>query len=115
MEIRNSVFADNLRYYLELRHKTQADLAKALGVSTSTVSYWASGTKIPRADKLAAICGYLNAEMNDLLLERTTTPSFEEEIFNKYKAMFRNFGELSEDDKQIVEDLIERLRGGEEN
>ena len=51
MEKLNSVFMENLRYYLELRRKSQIDLARAVDVSSSTVSDWINGRKIPRADK----------------------------------------------------------------
>ena len=38
MEKLNSVFMENLRYYLDLRKKSQIDLARAVDVSSSTVS-----------------------------------------------------------------------------
>ena len=43
MEKLNETFRDNLRYFMELRGKTQADIARALGVSTSAVTYWCAG------------------------------------------------------------------------
>lgn len=102
-------FSENLRYFMALRKKTQADLAQATGVAASTVSYWINGVKIPRADKLAAICRCLNIDMNDLLSQRSPVLSFEQQLFYEEGIMMRKFGELSDDDKQMVRDLVDRL------
>lgn len=109
MDKLNQTFSDNLKYFMEIRKKSQADVARATGVSTSTVSYWANGTKIPRADKLAAICRCLNIEMNDLLEQKVPVLSFEQQIFYEEGIMLRKFGELDEADKQMVRDLVDRL------
>lgn len=114
MEILNETFANNLNYYMEIRKKSQADLAKALGVATSTVSYWCKGMKIPRADKVAAICRFLMIDMNDLLTDKSDVPNFEQYMWDNYGVMMRKFGELSEEDKKIVVDLVERLRNSGE-
>ena len=66
-EMLKKTFSENLRYFLDLRKKTRAELAAAVGVAVSTVSYWMNGVKIPRADKLAAICRFLHIDMSDLI------------------------------------------------
>lgn len=109
MERLNSIFRNNLVYYMELRGKTQIELAKATGAAASTVSYWMRGEKVPRADKLEAICRFLRIDMNDLLLERVPVQSFEQELFYNEAVMMREFGELSDRDKQVVRDLIDSL------
>ena len=109
MEQLNKTFSDNLNYYLELRKQNRSDLAKAVGVSTSTSSDWCNGVKVPRADKVAAICRFLRINMNDLLIERPTEQTFEQYMFDNYGVMLRTFGSLSEEDKKYVADLIERL------
>lgn len=109
MEILNSVFAKNLNYFMELRRMSQADLARALNVATSSVSYWCRGKKIPRSDMLAAICQVLRIEMNDLLLERNTEQTFEQRLWDNHGVLFRKIGELSEEDQKLVEAFVERL------
>ncbi|WP_108649900.1 helix-turn-helix domain-containing protein [Dongshaea marina] len=52
-------FSDRLAEMLELRHMTQADLAKAVGVGTGTVSYWIKGGAKKPAKYLPAICAAL--------------------------------------------------------
>lgn len=115
MERLNETFRDNLRYFMELRGKTQADIARALGVSTSAVTYWCSGEKMPRADKLKALCDLLFVDMSDLVEPRAAVPSFEQRLFDEEGIMLRKFGELSDKDKQMVRDLVDRLTSREED
>lgn len=60
-------FGKNLKYWLEYREKTQADLASYMGVSTSTVSNWCNGIKLPRMDKVDKICDFLTIDHSDLM------------------------------------------------
>lgn len=58
-------------FHLKMNHKKQVDLAKYLGRSTSLVSGWCSGQKMPRVNTINEICRWLNIEMTDLLEART--------------------------------------------
>lgn len=63
-------FAKNLRKYMELRDKTQADLYRYMHVSSATASDWCNGVKMPRADKLQSIANWLGIELAVLLGEK---------------------------------------------
>ena len=63
------IFAKNLRKYLSLSGYTQADLTRRLNVSSATASDWCNGNKMPRSDKLQAICNWLGIDLSDLLTE----------------------------------------------
>lgn len=45
----------------------QKDLAKALGVSESTVSSWVNGTRIPRMGTISKICNYFGVPKSAVL------------------------------------------------
>lgn len=47
----NAVFSKRLRYYLSEYNMTQAELAKRLGVGTTSVYNWCNGLKTPRMVK----------------------------------------------------------------
>ena len=47
---------------------TQKDVAKALGVSETTVIKWEKGTSIPLADKFVEMCKLYNVSMDDVFL-----------------------------------------------
>lgn len=62
-------FARNLKFYMAREGKSQADMAKRMKVSATTVSDWCNGRKVPRADKLQAICDWLCITMTQLMDE----------------------------------------------
>lgn len=63
------IFSKNLSNLLSDQKKTQVDVAEALGVSTSTVSSWCTGEKMPRMDKVERLAKYLSVGKSDLLEE----------------------------------------------
>ena len=64
------IFARNLCELLEEHEKTQADLARYIGVSSATVSDWSNGKKMPRADKVSIIANWLGVDLSELLTEK---------------------------------------------
>ena len=65
-----NVFAKNLKYYLARYEMSNADLAKRLGVSAQSVTNWTTAQKMPRMDKVDAMCKIFNCKRTDLLEER---------------------------------------------
>ena len=120
------LFASNLKRWLDKRGKTQSDLRKYLAVSAATVSEWCSGKKIPRTDKLSAICTWLGIDLDDLLTDKSKseetpyylndeTREIAQAIFDnpQYKALFDASRKLSPADLQFVMDMIDRMRPDE--
>lgn len=66
----NAVFSKRLRYYLSKYEITQAELAKHLGVGTTSVYNWCNGIKTPRMDKVDAMCDLFNCKRSDLIEEK---------------------------------------------
>lgn len=64
------IFAQNLNYYLNLYRKNQMDLIKDLNLSSSTVSNWCTGLKLPRMDKIQLLADYFGILKSDLLEEK---------------------------------------------
>ena len=63
------VFSNNLRRIMHERNKTQADVARYLGVGKSRVSSWMNGQHIPRPDMMEKLCVYLYCTKSDLMEE----------------------------------------------
>lgn len=59
-------FALNLKEIRKAHKKTQEELAKALGVSRSTIGMYESGAREPDFETLEAIADYFNVSMDDL-------------------------------------------------
>lgn len=64
------VFAKRLRYYISYKEVTQEQVADAVGVSAATVSYWCKGERVPRMDKIDALCRFFGCTRDDLMMER---------------------------------------------
>ena len=65
----NAIFSKRLRYYLNQYGMTQAELAKKLGVGTTSVYNWCNGIKTPRMDKVDAMCDLFHCKRSDLMEE----------------------------------------------
>ena len=65
----NEIFSKRLRYYLTLNDMTQLDLARALGVGTTSVYNWCNGIKTPRMDKVDSMCKIFHCMRRDLMEE----------------------------------------------
>ena len=93
----NTIFSKNLNHYLATREKTQIELAKYVGVSATSVSYWCNGTKIPRMDKVDKICSFFMIKRSDLMYDHdldSTSPANplslapdEEKLLESYRVL----------------------------
>ena len=63
------IFIKNLRYFMEARGITQADICRALDVSSATVSDWCSGKKYPRVDAMQRLADLLGVLFSTLTTE----------------------------------------------
>ena len=114
----NKIFSKNLTFYLEIHHKTQADLAKYVGVSTAAVNQWCKGIKTPRMDKVDKICKFLLIKRSDLIEEHSLnkeqalaerTSIYATALLSKnpaYRKIFEYINTLSVSDIEILEELI---------
>lgn len=63
------IFVKNLRYLMEARGITQADICRELEVSSATVSDWCSGKKYPRVDRMQRLADLLGVRYSTLTTE----------------------------------------------
>ncbi len=81
------VFKKNLPYYMDLAGINSVELAKAVGVSKSTVSTWISGRSYPRIDAIQKVADVLNCDTDDLITENTAAAR--QQISDDEKILFR--------------------------
>lgn len=60
-------FSKNLNTLLRVNEKTQLELSKFVGVSTTSVNNWVKGYNTPRMDKIDAICKFFRVSRESLL------------------------------------------------
>lgn len=63
------VVGRNIRRYLAAYDLSQTELAKRLGVSQQTVSYWCNGLKTPRQQNIDDMCAIFHCNRSDLMQE----------------------------------------------
>ncbi len=59
-------FSEALVYYMCRDDIQQCDLARALNVSTSAVSYWVCGRTLPRSATMRTIAAYFDVPVEEL-------------------------------------------------
>lgn len=60
-------FGERLKFLRELRNIDQATLAKHLGISTASVSYYENGKNLPFSNNLIAIADYFDVTLDFLV------------------------------------------------
>ena len=67
------IFAKNLQRQLFKKAKSQKDFATDCGFSTTIVSEWYNGRKLPRMDKVQQMADYFGCKVSDLILPPAET------------------------------------------
>lgn len=97
----NRTFARTLRYYLELNDMRQYELAKRLGVGSSTVNDWVNARKTHRMDKVDKMCDMFNCRRSDFLEDKKNE---DEEIILKFRSLNPQGQEKV---REYIDDLID--------
>lgn len=69
---KRQIFKRELPKYMERARMKQIDLAKALGMSKSTVHCWITGKAFPEIDTIQKIADVLGCDTDDLIIEKQT-------------------------------------------
>lgn len=97
------VFAENLRYYMESRGKSQKELAEIIGVSAPTMNDWLKAKKYPRIDKIELLANYFGILKSDLIEEKKEKPTAKDDKLSE------DMVELIDCIKKLPEDKIQML------
>ena len=100
----HSVFSKNLLRYIERSNKTQRELAKAVGVSPSTICDWKSGRAYPRMDKLQKLADFFGISKSDLVEDVYVA---KESVSEKEQKLLDLFHQVPEKYHDFLLDLIE--------
>ncbi|MCI5655181.1 MAG: helix-turn-helix transcriptional regulator [Candidatus Pseudoruminococcus sp.] len=98
------VFSKNLNYYLSLSGENQVEVAKKLGISTSTFSSWCTGQKMPRMDKIEMLANYFGIEKSDLI-EDSIDKSKSNQAFFRLKKGLEPYN-IDSDDADFILDVF---------
>ncbi len=114
------IFHKKLNYYMKKEGKTQADLIKDLGFSSSTISNWCTGLKLPRMGKIQLLADYFGIRKTDLIEDNPVSEQFtvhstkkdltciiSEEFGEKAEKVLNLFLKLDEIDQARIIERIE--------
>ena len=113
-----NIFAENLKYYMEINGKSRKDVSEAIGVSYYTFTDWVKGKKYPRMDKVERLASYFGVLKSDLIEERekikadpvgTAERHFEMIMDEDLVELFEDFKTLDAAKRKIVKDLVRSL------
>ena len=118
----NAVFSNRLRYFLNKYDMTQNELAKRLGVGTTSVYNWCNGIKNPRMDKVDAMCEIFNCRRSDLMEEQSAQSSYYNNpdarelarfLFEnpEYKTLFEASKQVKKEDIAFITEMLNRMGG----
>ena len=86
------------------------ELGKKIGIGKSAISKLENGETTPRASTLIALSNYFNVSIDYLLGMTDIKQSMKDIKKDDFQIAFSNLqGELSEDDKELLKQMAERL------
>lgn len=115
-------FSENLRKYLELSDKTQADLRRYMGVSSASVSDWCNAKKMPSTPKLYKIAAWLGIDVDVLLGDKEPDDSYYLDDFSRdlvrflhsnpeYRTAFSATRDVKPEDLGTVVTILDKFKG----
>lgn len=108
------ILSKNLKRIAYENQKTQADIARDLGLKQVTVSSWMNGTRVPRMDKIDLLCHYFNCKRSDLMEEHPDGAEVDFVVSDQERNFIIEFRKADDLTKQMmlrllkIEDAIEK-------
>ncbi len=81
------IFSKNLNYFLQLKDKSQKEVANQLGIKLSTFNSWCTGVKMPRMDKIQKLAEYFEIEKSDLIEDKSDITNLHSEDYIRFTAL----------------------------
>lgn len=118
------LFSKNLVNQLLAHGETQASMTRYMKISSATASDWCNGRKMPRVDKIQALCSWMGIELSDLLEEKSDKTTKQAEYYlddeareyaeflhknPEYKVLFDASKKVKKKDIEFVTEFIERM------
>lgn len=114
-ETARDIFVKNLRYLMEAKGVSQADICRELNVSSATVSNWFTGLKYPRIDKMQRLADMLGVRYSTLTTEHGLQ-DYEDQIRlealhqnPRLGLLFDHSRKMSSDDVDFMLQIAERI------
>ena len=101
----SEVFPKRLKASRKMRDLNQAELGRLAGLQSAAISHFETGARKPSFDNLRRLADALEVSI-DYLLGRTDEPTG---VGKATDRLHRHIEELSESDRQFVENMLKQL------
>lgn len=109
------IFIKNLRYIMEKKGITQADICRELKIPSATISNWCTGQRYPRIDKMQQLADLLGVTYSTLTTE-TGLQDYEDqqrlEALHqdpRLRLLFDRARKISHDDVEFMIQYTDRI------
>lgn len=109
-DLQRIIFKNNLNSILLERHKTQKEVAEAIGVSPQTFNTWCQGIAIPRMGKIQMLADYFGINKSDLI-DPPSAPAASRvqiELTEVEAEHIRRYRYLDESGREFVDTVLNR-------
>ena len=109
------IFVRNLRYFMEARGISQADICRELEVSSATASDWCTGKKYPRVDAMQRLADLLGVTFSTLTTEAGMDDYEDQQRLEalhqnpRLGMLFDRSRKMSKDDVDFMLQMAERI------
>lgn len=108
-ELRKS-FSINLNNYLNESHKTQKEVADALGILPSTFNTWCTGYALPRIGSVQLLADYFGVRKSDLLEDHSNDPAADPApLPSDEQQLLAGYRKLDQEDKKQIRRQVNLL------
>lgn len=108
------IIAKNLKRIAFEHDKTQADIARDLGYSKSTVSCWMNGSRVPRMSKVDRLCEYFGVFRSDILEPYNPSRTHPFDLTNDEIAIIKAYRIAPEGIQESIKKLLDVQEKGHE-
>lgn len=111
------IFTKNLRFLMEARGITQADICRELKVSSATASDWCTGKKYPRVDAMQHLADLLGVRFSTLTTEDGLKEYEDQDCLEALhqdpllRTVFDRARNMSQEDKKKVLAIFDVIKG----
>lgn len=105
-EMQKNIFRQNLIRLLSINGKSQAEVAKAIGVSPQTFNTLVHGIALPRMGKIQRLADYFNVYKSDLLDVYNEEDDEEGNLTVVEREVLEFYRGLNEHGKEMVVEFI---------
>ena len=103
------IIAKNLKRLAYEHQKTQAEIARDLGINKSTLSGWMNGARIPKVSKIDMLCNYFGCTRTDIM-EREDAPK-KDTVTDEQAELVRLALKGKPENVSLVLNLFKKLEG----